>query len=741
MTNRLPTPGGDAGDWGDILNAFLEVSHNANGSLANNTVGTNQIQINAVTNSLLDSDTQANLTKASTAVQLGGDLGGTNTAPTVAKIQGVNISGSAANGQVLTASSSSQASWSAPSGGGVSTFNTRSGAVTPQTGDYTVSQVTGAAPLASPALTGSPTAPTQTSGDNSTKIATTFFVTQAVSGVSGSDTTYIFNVKDSAYGAKGDGSTDDTTAVQSAITAAIAVSGTVYFPEGTYIFNGGTTESGAINTGFGATSYVRFLGESRSGTVLRLGPEGSTSGLLLLLYIRNQQIVDIENLTLRGPDAVGAGGVNCGIYFGGQAGGLLRLNKINTMHFNISAEVNDNTAGGSASMEAVNCVISGYTAALANGSTDYRSTGFGMWGAAAYAKGMHLLVRGCDFYNFGDPAGGQEQHAIYCYSTWNLNVEQSRFHDYLAGTGNCIQHYMGGSVTTPATESIISHCIFESTVGNAHALVTSDHGRSLVDGCIFEALGTSPQIQTWNDAEIVNCYFYAGGAPCIGDSFSPAGSHIDIRGCRFSGSAPSSYGLINAYESFYKISDCVFDSANGGGDYIQVLGATVGDRTEIKSNIFMGKPGNCIRTYTSQVETLIDDNTFNLTSGANAIYSSAASVLRIRGNEFTGSGTVYTAGTSPSTLQLSNNIGGLVSENSGISTQTTGAVTTVTIPHGLTTSLLATPTKITVQPANAATANAGAYYINVGTTNITLAYSSTLAGSTSYSWYWTAAAS
>lgn len=38
------------------------------------------------------------------------------------------------------------------------------------------------APLASPALTGAPTAPTQSGGDNSTKIATTAFVASAVSG-------------------------------------------------------------------------------------------------------------------------------------------------------------------------------------------------------------------------------------------------------------------------------------------------------------------------------------------------------------------------------------------------------------------------------------------------------------------------------------------------------------------------------------------------------------------------------
>lgn len=48
-----------------------------------------------------------------------------------------------------------------------------------------VSQVSGAAPLASPALTGSPTAPTQTSGDNSTKLATTSFVSTAIAAIGG----------------------------------------------------------------------------------------------------------------------------------------------------------------------------------------------------------------------------------------------------------------------------------------------------------------------------------------------------------------------------------------------------------------------------------------------------------------------------------------------------------------------------------------------------------------------------
>src|SRR5437879_681073 len=44
--------------------------------------------------------------------------------------------------------------------------------------------IPGAAPLASPAFTGAPTAPTPAAGDNSTKIATTAFVDTAVFGLS-----------------------------------------------------------------------------------------------------------------------------------------------------------------------------------------------------------------------------------------------------------------------------------------------------------------------------------------------------------------------------------------------------------------------------------------------------------------------------------------------------------------------------------------------------------------------------
>lgn len=70
----------------------------------------------------------------------------------------------------------------APSSPVTSVFS-RIGAITALAGDYTVAKVTGAAPLASPALTGNPTAPTQTLGDNTTKLATTAFVQAALTAL------------------------------------------------------------------------------------------------------------------------------------------------------------------------------------------------------------------------------------------------------------------------------------------------------------------------------------------------------------------------------------------------------------------------------------------------------------------------------------------------------------------------------------------------------------------------------
>ena len=83
----------------------------------------------------------------------------------------------------------------------------------------------------------------------------------------------VFNVKSSKYGAKGDGSTDDTTAISNALTDAAAnVSGTsggvVFFPPGTYIVNSTLT----------LLTKVRMVGSGRSATVIKAGGSFTFNG-------------------------------------------------------------------------------------------------------------------------------------------------------------------------------------------------------------------------------------------------------------------------------------------------------------------------------------------------------------------------------------------------------------------------------------------------------------------------------
>lgn len=205
---------------------------------------------------------------------LGGDLSGTCAAALVAKIQGTVVSGTTGSGNVVfsaspaltgiptvpTASpgtSSTQAASTAfvaaAAAAGVTSFNTRTGAVVSATADYSVGQVTGAAPLASPTFTGVPVAPTAAPGTNTTQLATTAFVA-AASGSSafsaltnGTNTTAAMLVGTGAsLAAAGSGTIAATTAAALAATPTPCSPG--FAPTGV-LANGNSTGCAAIDTG------------------------------------------------------------------------------------------------------------------------------------------------------------------------------------------------------------------------------------------------------------------------------------------------------------------------------------------------------------------------------------------------------------------------------------------------------------------------------------------------------------
>jgi hypothetical protein len=165
MAARLPTVGGDDGNWGQILNDFLTVEHNADGTLRK------------------AGDIASAINKSTVTAK--GDILAATAASTIARV------GVGTDGQILTADSTQTPGlkWATPTVAPVTS-------VVGQTGVITGAQIATDSALTS---------------------------------------TYVklFNVKN--YGAIGDGSIDDTAAIQAAIDAcAAAKGGDVYLPAGTY---------------------------------------------------------------------------------------------------------------------------------------------------------------------------------------------------------------------------------------------------------------------------------------------------------------------------------------------------------------------------------------------------------------------------------------------------------------------------------------------------------------------------
>jgi hypothetical protein len=90
----------------------------------------------------------------------GGDLGGTYPNPAVAKVNGISVSGTPSSGQVLTASSSSAATWQTPSGGGGSPTGSAGGDLGGTYPNPTVTQARGLKSATTTVSVSSATAPT-----------------------------------------------------------------------------------------------------------------------------------------------------------------------------------------------------------------------------------------------------------------------------------------------------------------------------------------------------------------------------------------------------------------------------------------------------------------------------------------------------------------------------------------------------------------------------------------------------
>jgi hypothetical protein len=363
MTNRLPTTGGDTGDWGSILNSFLEVSlynnpNNGsdpnNGTLNSGVVGTSQLQNNAVTNAQLDNSTQTilssvaskyvkpgggipasdlasavqtSITAAGTAVQVGGDLGGTNTAPTISKIQGTTVSAPSGG---TTAFLNASGTWTTPAGGGggvtLDSTNTdiqplgsqsagsssqaaKADHVHPNTGLVTnTTTVNGHALSSNITVTASDVSAVPSSqlgaasGVATLNSSSQLTASQLPSSVATASRLTSQFVAVSAYGADPTGATDSTAAINEAIATGLQVYLDVPAPYLTATYKIGTSSD--------LTTFGRLQGLTGAG-----------SDIVKLNYVGNNQGIKIYDSNFSPSMSVGGefGGFSLWGYSGGAA--------------------------------------------------------------------------------------------------------------------------------------------------------------------------------------------------------------------------------------------------------------------------------------------------------------------------------------------------------------------------------------------------------------------------------------
>lgn len=257
---------GDPG-WGDTLNANFNVM-------------TNQLNSHDDLIASIGAGTAppSATTTSQGIVQLAGDLSGSAGAPVLKTVTTAGTAGSSSSVPVIT--------WDAK--GRVTAVSTAT--------------LPAAAPLASPAFTGTPTAPTAASGTSSTQIATTAFVASAVSGVTGGGgggggttdaaTPYGVVFLDSFAGA------DDDTKLTAALTA---VTGDTY-PRAIQL----SARAYTFNTARSAFDGLRIIGPDGYSNPERGGGSKSTmrialgmSGAWITSNGTNYQ-VSLHNLTFVG---------------------------------------------------------------------------------------------------------------------------------------------------------------------------------------------------------------------------------------------------------------------------------------------------------------------------------------------------------------------------------------------------------------------------------------------------------
>jgi hypothetical protein len=370
----------------------------------------------------------------------------------------------------------------------------------------------------------------------------------------------MFNVI--SFGATGDGSTSDTTAVQAAITAAgAAPGGTVYFPAGTYLV-------GTLNLNLPVT----LLGCNRDDAILQTQSNTQTT----------------LNVTSGGVNIIGLG-FSCGTL--ALAGGSMidlapAASGVLISECQFSGYFIGITVGSASIVDIDLCswtqgVVGSSVGVLVNGGTDDLAIRHGVMNASPYANiGIQLVNCGdCvmeDMNIIGQttclyisPGSSQQVDTLYCTDC---------FFDTSSGTGLAVSPTGTGGFY----RSHFIGCWFSS---HADGAVLTSSGSTVIDGIDF--IDCEAYLNTNDGLAFVGCT----NIKVIGGKFAAnGGSGLSFTGCTnwiVSGarSGPCSGFGGNAYGLYV---------AGAGNDYIIGNSNLLGNTTSNYHDVTTGTPTTAV---------------------------------------------------------------------------------------------------------------------------------------------------
>lgn len=304
------------------------------------------------------------------------------------------------------------------------------------------------------------------------------------------------------FGAKGDNSTNDKTAIQRAVTQTIGVAGRLHIPQGTYAVTMGSGETLA-----NCTTAIEVYGDGVDRTVIAFGPNNPSIPYKGLSANATSGLCVFRDLTLQGPATLGSGEVQA-IQSPGTDNEVLIERVRVTQNWKDALQFSN--ANRLVTMR--DCDIHGGLQCMTF--------------STASGKKNRLHVYNTRFR--GMESTSNQDHIMYLNPGLNYIFYGCRFETIPSGGGYVFHNF--GSDTTVPDYCIISNCVFESGLDGSGAILSNPNGETQILGCTFDGLA-GHAIATVNDAVIEGCRFTNTTGILIN------GGYCRISGCQVLGTA------------------------------------------------------------------------------------------------------------------------------------------------------------------------------------------------------------